>query len=628
MKKNSTVKFLFFLFLFISCLSRPGQVGLLGGITDVYADTHTAASCSRSDVQSAINAASDGDTVIVPTGNGTWSSDVTLSKGITLQGAGVGLTNITQGGSDILLSITGTEGKPFRVTGFTFNMSGGRASGTAFFATITVDGTCKNFRIDHCRLVNTGSVNLSGIEVRNYTYGLIDHCTFDGMQEVLINGEGDADWERPISLGSANATYIENCTFLNANKYGSGDDAVDSAHGARYVFRYNTVNDASITNHSGCPSGRRGAFSCEIYNNTQVTARTDVYRVMHFRSGTGVVFNNTVTGTWHGPNIHIDDERTCSSYCQSPWDRCDGDSIYDGNTPGMTGYPCRDQIGRATDSGITSPQASEPMYVWNNTINGATLTVRINPGVCAETANHIQKNRDYYEDIPKPGYAPYTYPHPLQGGTTPDTTPPIDITTVNDGIVPGPDGDTDSTSLTTELSANWTPSADGESGISKYWYAIGTSPGSTDVVGWTSTSNGSVTSVTRSNLSLTIGVIYYFMVKAENWVSLQSNPVGSDGQVVLSELEDKIDAKAYPNPYTFSESNPMTFSVGDTTGGEVKIYTISGKLVKKLLIGEGESKVNWNVLNKEGNRIANGLYIYAIKDGDKNKKTGKIKITK
>jgi len=28
-------------------------------------------------------------------------------------------------------------------------------------------------------------------------------------------------------------------------------------------------------------------------------------------------------------------------------------------------------------------------------------------------ANHLQENRDFYNDRPKPGYTPYVYPHPL-----------------------------------------------------------------------------------------------------------------------------------------------------------------------------------------------------------------------
>lgn len=53
------------------------------------AATITAKSCNTSDVQSAINAAAEGDTVNIPAGTCTWTSGVTVSgKGINIVGAG------------------------------------------------------------------------------------------------------------------------------------------------------------------------------------------------------------------------------------------------------------------------------------------------------------------------------------------------------------------------------------------------------------------------------------------------------------------------------------------------------------------------------------------------------------
>jgi hypothetical protein len=206
------------------------------------------------------------------------------------------------------------------------------------------------------------------------------------------------------------------------------------------------------------------------------------------------------------------------------------------------------------------------------------------------------------------------------GGGTPDTTPPGNISTVNDGT----GTDIDSTSLTVQLSANWTAATDWESSISKYWYAIGDTPGSTGVAGWTD--NGNVTNVTRSSLALTIGTTYYFTVKAENGVSLQSNPASSDGQWVGATPPDEPIVKTYPNPLTISKDSKMTFRVTDP-GGEVKIYTVNGKLVKELVIGSGENEVDWNLLNEEDNSITAGLYLYTVTDGAGNKKTGKLAIT-
>jgi len=109
-----------------------------------------------------------------------------------------------------------------------------------------------------------------------------------------------------------------------------------------------------------------------------------------------------------------------------------------------------------------------------------------------------------------------------------DSTLPTNIATVNDGT----GTDVDSTNSTNQLSANWMASSDPESGIAKYYYAIGTTLGGLDIAGWTATANGSITSATKSNLTLVVGTTYYFTVKAENSVGLQSGVTNSNGQYV------------------------------------------------------------------------------------------------
>ncbi len=54
----------------------------------LHAATVVAASCSRADVQTAIDAAIAGDTVTVPAGTCTWTSPVTITdKALTLTGS-------------------------------------------------------------------------------------------------------------------------------------------------------------------------------------------------------------------------------------------------------------------------------------------------------------------------------------------------------------------------------------------------------------------------------------------------------------------------------------------------------------------------------------------------------------
>jgi len=54
-------------------------------------------------------------------------------------------------------------------------------------------------------------------------------------------------------------------------------------------------------------------------------------------------------------------------------------------------------------------QAADPIYLWNNTLNGQ-------PVVVTSGYPNIQPARDFFNNTPKPGYTPYTYPHPMQTG--------------------------------------------------------------------------------------------------------------------------------------------------------------------------------------------------------------------
>jgi hypothetical protein len=81
-----------------------------------------------------------------------------------------------------------------------------------------------------------------------------------------------------------------------------------------------------------------------------------------------------------------------------------------------------------------------------------------------------------------------------------------------------------------QLHASWA-SSDAESGVVEYQYAIGTTPDGDDVVGWRSA--GADTGMTRAGLSLALGEMYYFAVKARNAAGLWS-PIGSSDGIAVS----------------------------------------------------------------------------------------------
>lgn len=105
-----------------------------------------------------------------------------------------------------------------------------------------------------------------------------------------------------------------------------------------------------------------------------------------------------------------------------------------------------------------------------------------------------------------------------------DWTAPAAVTLLNDG--PGTDIDTFYTN--TEIEANWNITTDQNSDISRYWYAIGTTPGGTDIVNWTD--NWFYDTLTHSGLNLNYGITYFVSVRAENGAGLFSADVNSDGQ--------------------------------------------------------------------------------------------------
>ena len=154
----------------------------------VHAETRTASALTPEAVWAAIDAAQDGDTVQLPAGAADWSKGWNSLRGakmkaITIQGAGIDKTVICDRrsrGYFVPFELHGVEGKPFRVTGITFTgpdlTSPGPSGGF-----ISISGTCKNFRIDHCKFKNAQTM----MTINGDTFGLIDHCYFD-----------DKDWER------------------------------------------------------------------------------------------------------------------------------------------------------------------------------------------------------------------------------------------------------------------------------------------------------------------------------------------------------------------------------------------------------------------------------------------------
>ncbi len=119
-----------------------------------------------------------------------------------------------------------------------------------------------------------------------------------------------------------------------------------------------------------------------------------------------------------------------------------------------------------------------------------------------------------------------------------DWTPPTSVT-VNDGT----SADIDTSFDNTQLTANWSVSADTNSGITAYWYCVGDSPGNNNIIDWTN--NGLNTIVTLTGLSLNYNTTYYFSVKSLNGAGLYSNTDTSDGLLIIQDTSNTPVASFY-----------------------------------------------------------------------------------
>lgn len=399
-RRSRSIMRLIFIFLLSALSGREAQANNL-----------SAASCSQTDVQNAINSASSGDTVVVPgTCTVSWSSAVSIpsTKGITVQAGGtVTLTNYG-------FSLAQNSAATSRITGFTFTSPGN--NGTAYAIVTNGSPTSAPFRIDHNTFVNSNQSVFVGLQ--GNAPGLLDHNTFNGggaSEEIHNLGVGPGNnggWTDNIVPGSKNMVIIEDNTFTSSDPtyICSG---IESYYGARNALRHNTFNFCQVDQHG--TAGAVGARWWEVYNNNfNVPNGQNQCCFITMRGGSGVIWGNTTSGTNAGGG---------------------GIDLYEEDTGT---WPLAYQVGSGINGdsdghnncGSTN---SAPAYVWGN----GSIPVG------SQTPSALTVNRDYFNPSSQPSsmhweeqsgdtcsttytYTPYTYPDPLTlGAGTP--TPPMGL---------------------------------------------------------------------------------------------------------------------------------------------------------------------------------------------------------
>jgi hypothetical protein len=397
--------------------------------------TITAKSGELRDVQAAVKKARDGDTVVIPRGTWTWKAPLRIDggtfadqshrgKSVSLHGeGGVKILNDYVAGpgwqDQTLIYVMTGPAAPWEMKGIDFAegpaLAGHGSVGHCYIdisyaggSGQTVNKNGKVAIIGDCSFESRG--NVSWMVHWPSPPGLIYNCKFSARgtgSEVGIEQNGGGGWTSPSTMGTADKDglsnlYVEDCSFSG---FGNGY-ACDLAGGSRMVIRHCTFNNSLVGSH-GYESDPAGMRHAEVYD---CKFEGKSYTWLHIRGGTWAVFDNDfATGTSAVTFTLIALQRRAVQL----------------NPPCPTKYPIPRQIGQgwAKEGGSAYPgyeslgngYVLDPCYFWNN--KGFTVGYTDDQDTCGnrlQTKDFVKEGRDYYIDRPKPGYAPYPYPHPLR----------------------------------------------------------------------------------------------------------------------------------------------------------------------------------------------------------------------
>lgn len=342
----------------------------LSNISTSQAATLTSPTCSAIDVQKTVNKAKSGDTVLVPSGNCTWNTQVDIgSKAIRLQGVGMNEaspTKIEITKNFMLQFLDPGAGLQSYLTGFYFvnnlaDWNGG----------IKIVSAIGSVRVHHNRFYTGPNAVARMLELSGHI--LLDNNLFDGVksnQYFFIHNlrENIAAFKKPVGWGqnfsnNVDWVFVENNIFQQTcNSPSARNDEIFDIWGAgKLVFRYNTVINGSFNNHSTCWSGagNPGVYAIEMYANDFIVQNGCVTKYMGtLMGGTMLLHNNNIKlyGTGYADGNYWNqgkttwnmilwlDSRTRDTTHNCPgnlWQLCDGsENMFCSGSTSTTWYTC------------------------------------------------------------------------------------------------------------------------------------------------------------------------------------------------------------------------------------------------------------------------------------------------
>lgn len=344
----------------------------------------------------------------------------------------------------------------------------GLGTGTGGFATMNYATGGKPILIhdNFIERINVGSEGIDSITDRgviwhnSFVYGGTTGQLFtDASIRIKIQnpatGVNDA-WNHTAYWGALDTTGA-NVLYFESNDVHYDQGTTDCDDNCRIVVRYNLMDHAGDGGH-GADSSNIGARTIELYNNTFVAGfPSDPYNLANgylgLDRGGSYVFHDNINPQITGSYSKVDFNMTVMNVQRNAGPHpCWGQG-----TSGGANYPAPRQVGRGYTTGTTSTSGSqiscgssprncnasthvfsgtvdsfasigdsEPAYIWGNSRTPTFGITDYGASECSSpdtASNYIVAGRDFIFGT-KPGYSPYTYPHPLTLGQSSAGNPP------------------------------------------------------------------------------------------------------------------------------------------------------------------------------------------------------------
>ncbi|MBN8702660.1 MAG: N-acetylmuramoyl-L-alanine amidase [Bacteroidetes bacterium] len=529
-----------------------------------------------------------------------------------------GTTNpgaITSSGGSLLLDFRTDCATISSGWALTYNGSGSSSSTTDIVAPTTQIQANLNWQTQDFVATVTDSDNVGGSGVDRGYYQVID---FDGTEWRANNTRGyfsdnfdqaiHADWTAKTGTWNitSQALYQSDDTQNNTNIYAPLTQTLSN----RYLYHF-------VGKITGAGNNRRAGFHF-MCDNPDSLQRGNSYFVWFRLDDQKLQIYKTINNSFASPMLDVPLTFSVNVYY-------DYKVLYDRITGLIRVYQNNILVGTVTDSSpiasgthISFRSGNSQFYVNELKIyrsRGASVNITVGTSssdiryqnidpfteaarlktICTDSAGNLSAVDYYYINA--------------------DWTAPGAIKNMYDGSMLLVDSAINFSA--TSISANWTSSSDPHSGIEEYYFAIGSSAGDSDLVGWTN--NFDSTTITINPIALQNGTTYYISAKAKNGAGLWSPVITSNGQVVdtnfhkIIALPNDEDYILYANP--ISRNTLVYLSLSQEAKLDVKLVDVLGRetLILGGTYGTGKHRIP---LSLEKEAILEGVYfVHIYKNG-------------